>query len=531
MSTAPELVDDRISTMRVLHREEPRPFLADGMYAVLAIASLQLIFHCYFNNRYGYFRDELNFMSCGDHLAWGYADHPPLIPFLVFLSRAIFGDSLRAMRFVPALANSCLVILGALIAREFGGRRFAIILTATCVALAPIYLAYGSLVTTNCLEPLLWMGCAWCLIRAIKFDQPLYWLWFGLIAGIGLEEKYGIAVFAVGIVVGLLLTQQRRLLWNRWIWLGGLVAFLIFLPNLVWNVQHHWPFFELIRDVKASGRDKVLSPFEYFNEQILMVQPLAGPIWTLGFAALFFWRPLRRFRALAWAYVFAFIFFVATEGKNYYLAPIYPMLLAAGAFTLEYAIERSRQSWIKPVIVGLLVFEGIWITPLVVPVLPVSWLTTYVRLLPFNVPKPENRPAEPLIPQHFADQFGWEETVEEVNVAWQRVPLADRADCAILAQNYGEAGAIDFFGRRYGLPAALSGHQSFFLWGPRNYSGKCMIVVDDRQEILNRFEKVELVGRARDNPYATDRHLPVYLCHQLKHGTLAEIWPEFRDWY
>src|SRR5215813_8511135 len=197
MSTAPELVDDRISTMRVLHREEPRPFLADGMYAVLAIASLQLVFHCYFNNRYGYFRDELNFMSCGNHLAWGYADHPPLIPFLVYVSRAIFGDSLRAMRFVPALANSFLVILSALIAREFGARRFAIVLTAICVALAPIYLAYGSLVTTNCLEPLLWMGCAWCLIRAIKSDQPRYWLWFGLIAGIGLEEKYGIAVFAI----------------------------------------------------------------------------------------------------------------------------------------------------------------------------------------------------------------------------------------------------------------------------------------------------------------------------------------------
>jgi len=507
-----------------------RRFLSDGVTVVLLMAFAQLVVHCYFNNRYGYFRDEFDYLSCSDRLAWGYVDHPPLIPFLVHLTRVTLGDSLRALRFFPALAHSALVVLAALLAREFGGRRYALLLTATSVALAPIYLAYGSLVTTNTLEPLLWMGCAACAVRAVG-DDPRYWLGFGVIAGIGLEEKYGIAVFGLGIVVGLLLTERRRLFADRWIWLGGMLALVLFLPNLLWNIHHHWPFLELMRGVKASGRDVVLSPFEYFGQQILMLQPVAGPVWVLGLVALFAWRRLRPWRFLGWGYVVAFAVFVVLKGKNYYLAPVYPLLLAAGAALLEDGIARSRQTWLKPVTLALIVAEGLWIAPLVVPVLPVDRLAAFVRLLPFKVPRPENRPAEPPIPQHYADQFGWRELVDEVHVAWQRIPLAERADCGIFAQNYGQAGAIDFFGRRDGLPPALSGHQTFFLWGPRGYSGRCLIVVDDQQAALERlFSSVEFVGTSRDNPYAWERRLPVYICRGPKFGSLSQLWPQLKQW-
>jgi hypothetical protein len=501
------------------------------MKIVLIIALAKLVLHCYFNNRYGYFRDEFDYMSCGDHLAWGDVDQPPLIPFLVHITRWALGDSLRALRLVPAVANSLLVVVGALIARDFGGRRFALVLTAVAIAFAPIYLAYGSLVTTNCLEPLLWMGCALCVIRAISRNQPCYWLWFGLIAGIGMEEKYSIAIFVAGILLGLLVTPQRSSFTSKWLWLGGALAILLVLPNVIWNVQHHWPFVELMRDVRAGGRDKVLSPLDYFGEQVLMLQPLAGPIWIFGLAALFFWKQLRPWRSLGWSYIFAFAFFVAMKGKNYYLAPIYPMLLAAGAVGFEEGIKRANTAWLKPMAVGLLVAEGMWIMPLVVPILPVNRVIQFVQLLPFKIPRPENRPSEPIIPQHYADQFGWEEIVDEVNVAWQRVPQSERSDCAIFAQDYGQAGAIDFFGRRYGLPPALSGHQTFFLWGPRSYSGKCMIMVGDEQEPLEHlFQQVELVGTSHDNPYALERHVPVYLCHSLKGGTLSQLWPHFKHW-
>src|ERR1700678_115856 len=202
-----------------------KSFFASGMAIIWAIALAKLLFHIYFNNRYGYFRDEF------DHLAWGYVDQPPLIPFLIHINRAVLGDSLRSIRFIPALASSLLVVQTAILAREFGGHRFALLLSAVTILIAPQYLSNGSLLTTNCLEPNLWIGCAYFAVLAIKRDNPHYWLWFGVVAGIGLQEKYSIALFGFGMVIDLLLTEQRRVFLNFRIWLGGVAAFLIFLPT------------------------------------------------------------------------------------------------------------------------------------------------------------------------------------------------------------------------------------------------------------------------------------------------------------
>jgi 4-amino-4-deoxy-L-arabinose transferase-like glycosyltransferase len=220
---------------------ERQAALKTGMALVWLIALTKLLFHIYFNNRYGYFRDEFNYIACGDHLGWGYVDQPPLIPFLIHIFRAVLGDSLRAIRFIPALASSLLVVQTALIARELGGKRYALLLSAITVAFAPLYLSNGGLLGTNCLEPNLWMGCAYFVILAVKRNDSRYWLWFGVVAGVGLEEKYSIALFGFGVVVGLLLTEQRRVFLSKWIWLGGLAAFLIFLPNLIWNFHYDWP--------------------------------------------------------------------------------------------------------------------------------------------------------------------------------------------------------------------------------------------------------------------------------------------------
>src|SRR5437899_1664048 len=192
-------------------------FFTTGMAVIWAIALAKLLFHIYFNNRYGYFRDEFDYLSCGAHLGWGYVDQPPLIPFLIHISRAVLGDSLRAIRFIPALASSLLVVQTALMAREFGGRRFAFLLSAICALIAPQYLSNGSLLGTNCLEPNLWMGCAYFAILAVKRNNPRYWLWFGVIAGLGLEEKYSIVVVGLGMVVGLLSSEERRVFLNQWL--------------------------------------------------------------------------------------------------------------------------------------------------------------------------------------------------------------------------------------------------------------------------------------------------------------------------
>lgn len=501
------------------------------MGIVLAIAAALLLFHIYFNNRYGYFRDEFDYIACGNHLAWGYVDQPPLIPVLIRLCRAVLGDSLLSIRFIPAVASSLLVVQTAMMAREFGGKLFAILLSAVAIVIAPQYLSNGSLLTTNCLEPNLWMGCAYFAILAVQRGDPRNWLWFGVVAGVGLEEKYSIALFAFGVVIGLLLTEQRRVFLDKWIWLGGVAAFLIFLPNLLWNLHYYWPFLQLMRGIRAEHRDVILGPLQYFVQQTILVHPLTAPIWIAGLVALFAWPPLKPYRFLGWSYVVCYAVFFALHGKNYYLAPVYPMLLAAGAVVVEFAVSRPHLAWAKPAIVGLLLVGGAYLAPVVVPIFSPDHFIAYMKALPFKLPVMEYAHARAVLPQWYADQFGWQEIVDETAVAYNRVPVAERADCGIFAQDYGQAGAIDFLGRRYGLPQSLSGHQTWFLWGPRGYSGNCMVVLDDRKQVLERYwTQVEYVGTSADNPYALEKEIPVFICRGSKFGTLADLWPRLKKW-
>ncbi|HXM66061.1 MAG TPA: glycosyltransferase family 39 protein [Candidatus Acidoferrum sp.] len=508
------------------------------MGIAVAIALAKLLFHIYFNNRYGYFRDEFDYISCGDHLAWGYVDQPPLIPFLIHISRTVLGDSLRAIRFIPALASSLLVVQTAMLAREFGGRCFALLLSAITIVIAPQYLSNGSLLTTNCLEPNLWMGCAYFVILAIERDNPRYWFWFGVVAGLGLQEKYSIAVFGFGVVIGLLLTPQRRLFLNPWIWIGGLAAFVIFLPNLLWNIHYHWPFVELMHNIHAEGRDVILPLPQYFFQQTILLHPLTAPIWLAGLFALLFSARFKPYRVLGWCYLVCFTVFFVLHGKNYYLAPVYPMLLAAGAVMIESAIEGregvtpgSRRGWLKPVMVIILLAGGAHIVPISVPVLSPENFLAYTKSLPFKLPVMEHSHARAALPQWYADQFGWQEIVDESAKAWNLIPIEDREDCGIFAQDYGQAGAIDFLGRSYGLPPALSGHQTWFLWGPRGYSGSCMIVLDDtRKRLEELWDHVEYVGTSADNPYALEKQIDVFICRGPKFGKLAQLWPHIKRW-
>lgn len=512
-----------------------------GMAVVWAITLAKFLLHLYFNNRYGYFRDEFNYMSCGEHLAWGYVDQPPLIPFLIHLSRALLGDSLRAIRFVPAVASSLLVVQTGLIAHALGGKRFAVVLSALTVALAPQYLSNGSLLGTNCLEPNLWMGCAYCVILAIQRGDPRYWLWFGVIAGIGMEEKYSIALFCFGIVVGLLLTGQRKAFLSKWIWLGGLAAFLIFLPNILWNAYYHWPFLELMRNIRASGRDVVLPAGQYFFQQMLLVNPLTAPIWIPGLIAFFAWARLKPYRVLGWSYLVCYGVFFALHGKTYYLAPIYPMLLAAGAVVIDTALDRTRFGienrerqgivWLKPAIIFVVVASGLYFLPVTVPVLSPDGFLAYVKELPFKLPVTEHSHTRAALPQWYSDQFGWKEMVDETALAWHQLSPVERSDCGIFAQDYGQAGAIDFFGPQYGLPKSLSGDKTWFIWGPRAYSGNCLVVLDDRVGRLDDlFRQVDDVGVAAENPYALETGIHVFICRGSKFGTLAALWPTLKRW-
>ena len=500
---------------------------------VLWLAALKLALHLYAGHNYGYFVDELYYLACGRHLAWGYVDQPPLIALCAAVTRVLVGQSLQAIRFLPAVAGGATVLLTGLLARELGGRRFAQGIAALAVLVAPGFLAMDSLFTMNALEPLFWMGCAHIVLRIVRTGNQKLWLWFGLLAGVGLENKHSMLIFGCGIVVGLLATPERRQFRSPWLWLGGLLAFLIFLPNLLWNVQHHFPFLELQANIRRAHRDVDLPPLVFLGQEILTMLPLTLPIWLAGVWYYLFSEKGKPFRLLGWAWLFIMAVILIVNPRVYYAYPAFPMLFAAGGVVWESWLAAkpaaSRWQWMKPAWVGMMALFGAIFAPFAIPVLPVETYIRYSQAIGFQPPKIETHKLGPL-PQLYADQFGWEEMVAAVAQVYNSLPADVPSRTAIFAQNYGQAGAVDLFGPKYGLPEAISGHQTYFLWGPRDYTGESVIVMAGRQADLERnFATVERVAHV-GHPYAMPyEHFGIFYCRGLK-WPLKDVWPKVKNW-
>ncbi len=517
---------------RAIHLTRASPPATHGFFSgpgiVWTLAMVKLLFHLLTAGRYGIFRDELYYLACSEHLDFGYVDQPPLIALITWIARHLFGESLVGLRLLPALAGAATVWLSGKLAREMGGRAFAQGMAALAVVAAPVFLLFHHWLTMNAFEPLIWLGCAWCIVRAINQGEPRYWLWFGLLIGLGMENKYSTAFFALAVFVSLLLTPQRRFLSNNWIWSGALCSLLIFLPNLIWLIRHDFPFLELMHNIRGSGRDVVRGPVAFIADQAMLMNPVSFPLWLGGLFWLFLNREGSRYRILGWTYALMLVAFIALKGKNYYLAAAYPMLLAAGAVAFEN-ITRERGRLSRGIYVGLIVTATCLIAPTVAPILPAETYISYQKAIGLEPPRTENQPTGPL-PQHFADEFGWEEMALEVARVYHDLPPEQRAATAIFANSYGQAGAIDFFGKKYGLPKAISNHQSYWLWGPRDYTGESVIVLgSDGSGDREHFASVEAIGRTY-HPYSRrDEHFEIFLCRDLN-TTLQALWPKTKKW-
>ena len=486
--------------------------------------------HFAFSGRYGYFRDEFYYAACGQHPAWGYVDHAPLAPWLAQLSRRLLGDSLFALRFLPALAAGAKVYLAGWIARELGGRQFAQQLAALIVLLAPIYLTFDNFFSMNSFEPVFWMLCAAVVLRIANTGESRLWLAFGAIAGLGILNKHSMLMFGSGIALGLLLTPLRREFRRAWIWLGAAIAFLLFLPNLLWEIHNGWPTVALYHAV-AGVKYVIVSPLSYVLQQGLLTNPITMPIWLAGLCFLLRDRAGKRHAVLGWAYLAMLLEMIVLHGKIYYLGPAYIMLLAAGSVWFErFSLrrqERGQERW-RMAVVSAVTVAGVIAAPLAMPILPVSAAVSYCRFWDVRAVHVENVPQGDL-PQIFGDMFGWQEQVASVAHVYNALPAAERQQATILAYNYGEAGAIDYLGEKFALPQAISGHNQYGLWGPQGHSDQTVVAIGFSAATLRRFfndvQPAATVSPAHAMPEETG--LVIYICRRPR-ASFEESWSQFR---
>jgi Dolichyl-phosphate-mannose-protein mannosyltransferase len=484
------------------------------------IALLGFLVHMLVAGNYGYFRDELYYIAAGHHLAFGYVDFPALIAILAALLQP-FGDNLVIIHIVPAIANGCLIFTTGLIARELGGRRFAQGIAALTSAVCVAFMATGSIFSMDALDQLWWALAAYVLLLLIKRQSSRLWLLFGLVTGIGLATKLTMLFWGLALVIGLLLTAQRRLLWTPCVLAGGAIALAFLLPYVLWNVANGLPTWEFWHNYGGITGD---GPLAYLANQIFLINPFTVPVAILGLIFFFRWPEGKPYRVFGWAFVFLYVLFTIIGTKSYFLAPAYPPLFAGGALVIEKAAER--RVWVMPLAGALLVLSGILLAPLAMPILPPAVFVNDYGFLSGQGNASAGQQTQAAFPQYLGDRFGWIHMAETVSRVVQGLPQDERGQVCIFTSNYGEAGALQLYGPTYHLPPVISGHNNYYLWGPGSCSGKVLITVGVSAADLHRdFNSVTLATTMTCTYCMPEENdLPIYVVQQPRAASVQRSW-------
>jgi len=475
---------------------------------VAAMAAAVLALHLATNGLYDFHRDSLYYLDSARHPAWGYVDYPPVTPTIARLSLALFGPSVWGLRLWPSIAGALMVVLTAMIARELGGGRAARLLAGLGAATSLVLLGANWLFQTVTFDQVVWLSSLWIVARLLRTGDRRLWLALGLVIGIGLETKYTVIGLIAGLVAGVLLTRLRRHLLTPWPWLGAGLALLIFLPNLIWQAQNDWPSVQYTFNHKAA-QSVDFSPVTFLVQQIPLIGPLAIPVWIAGL----YWLlrdPGRRTLGIAAAVPLVIFLFA---GKSYYVGPLHPFLIGAGACAIEeWTGERRR--WLRPVVALALTAQALILLPLALPVLPEASMA---------------RSQLPSIRKDFADTVGWHDLVGQVAEVYKSLGPGERAQAVILANNYGEAGAINTYGPAKGLPTAYSGELSYYYWRPASLQGPVIAIGFDPPFLRTLFANCDQVGTI-SNAYGLRNEeygAPLAVCRGPKFS-LDRLWSRLR---
>jgi 4-amino-4-deoxy-L-arabinose transferase-like glycosyltransferase len=491
--------------------------------AVWITALVVAIVHAATAGRYDAQRNELYFLACGWHPDFGYVDQPPLVPLIAAATQA-FGINIWMLRLPATLAAVGLVLLAAGFARLLGGGSRATTFAAIATGIAPGLAGLTSHLTTSTFEPIAWTGAAFLLTRAILQESRTDLIWTGVLTGVAMEAKWGIAVWLVALGVGVIVTPARRILSWWQLWFGAAIAAALFAPNLIWQWRQGWPFFEVITPHLDSQRN-FTGPFWQFEwRQALSMNVLLAPLCIAGALAPFLDRRLAAARFLSIGFVLTTAFYFLQRGTNYYLFPVYPTMFVVGAVWSE-----GLNAWIARGWTAAAVAASALISPVVLPILEPDQLLRYMAVTGIRPEPIEAAGVGAPLTQSLSDEFGWRELEQKVAAAFHGLSPDDQKRVAILASNYGQAAAIDVYGRADGLPPALSGHNQYWLWGPRGYDGSLTIHIGGDPErwrrICGELKIVDKTVSAFAMPYENDR--AIFTCRDMR-VPLVQLWDRLK---
>jgi 4-amino-4-deoxy-L-arabinose transferase-like glycosyltransferase len=503
----------------------PAQRTAWGLLLIPAIA--QLLLHIFTNGRFGIFRDEYYYLACAARPALGYVDQPPLSVWLLTMWKSVFGDSIHSIRVLPALCGSAMIVLTGAAAAQLGGRRWAQLFAGLATAIGAAGLVICGFYSMNCYDLIFWLGAYYLLIRIARSGNGKLWLWMGIVLGLGLFNKIGLLVFGLALLIGLLATKHRRHFTDIRLYIAGLIAVLFLAPYIYWNISNDWAALEFIENAK-SGKIAHFSPLEFLKENMLEANPLTAPIWVGGLLWLFLARSARRFQIVALIFVATFVILVVQKSKPYYFAASFPILMAAGGVAWERWTRSRWLQWARWMMAAILLTGGAVMAPMAVPLLSPQGTVEYGQRMGI-IPAAQEVGHTSALPQYFSDRLGWENLARIVSDVYLDLPAEERERCAVLGMNYGHAGSLEYWSRRYELPPVYSLHNNYWLWGPPPASTDVLIVFHgDREMWQGIFNDVQEAGTA-ESAYAMESRIRIWICRGLRRP-LEEIWRENKSY-
>jgi hypothetical protein len=496
------------------------PFLnANKHLLIISISTFLLIYISTFFKGYGYFIDEFYYIACANNPAAGYVDHPPLAPLLLTLFQFVFGNSVYAIRILPAIAQSAAVFLTGLLTKDIGGGKFAQVLAACALAASPTIIAFGGFYSMNAFEPLFAVLLLYFAVRMIKENNPKRWIALGIIMGLAVMNKHTFAVFIIGFVFSFLAAGKWKLFFNKWFVLGSMIGLIIFLPNVLWQVMNNYPSLEFYRNISAA-KNVYTPPVAFIIAQVMGMSPTTAPVWLAGILFLFFSKRNKDFRFLAVLFISLFLFMLLSGvSRSDRLAFAYPAAFAGGALFFENVFRKYNVKWLKAVFV-LFVISGLALAlPIILPYFSYKTVEAHTKFLRYNTEL--ERGNRPLLPQILADRIGWEERFKLVYSAYQSLSDEDKKQTIIAAESYGQAGALELFGKDYNFPPVVSAHNTYYLWSKDRLRGNILLQLghrDDFDGLKEVFNSVDIYPGEYKNPYVTEHenNLKVFICRGPK---------------